>query len=90
MAEYRNKPFIRAEYKRYKIKVDLIIEYNALFPPLNPRGDILDLAEENAKNITKAQAIDLTIVPDFSSQIMDGHGVRVVDVRIEKVTDLDE
>lgn len=90
MAEYRNKPFIRAEYKRHKIKVDLIIEYNALRPPLDMRGNIVDMTDENAKLITRAQAIDLAINPDFSNQIMDGHAVRVVDVRIEKVTDLEK
>ena len=89
MNELRNRPFIRAEYKRHKIKVDLIIEYNALRPPLDMRGNTLDMTEENAKAITRAQAIDLTINPDFSNQIKDGHAVRVVDVKIEKVTDLE-
>ena len=90
MAEYRNKPFIRADYKRHKIKVDLIIEYNALRPPLDVMGNIVDMTEENAKRITAKQAIDLTICPDYSNQILDGHSVRVVDVSIEKITDLDK
>lgn len=90
MAKYRSKPLIRAEYKRHKIKVDLIIEYNVLFPPLDMRGNALNMTEENAKAITRVQAMDLAINPDFSNQILDGHAVRVVDVRIEKVTDLDK
>ena len=89
MEEYRLRPFVRGEYKRHKIEVKLIIEYNALFPPLNFRGQFIDISEENAKAITNEQALDLTISPDFSKQIRDGHGVRVVDVRIEGVKDLD-
>lgn len=90
MDEFRLKPFIRAEYKRHKIKVELVIEYNSLEPPIDLWGRPMDLPEGSIKRETRARAIDLTINPDFMSQTRDGYSVRVIDVMLESVTDLDE